>query len=234
MKVVVNERLIASRGRLGKIASLTGLAVLLAGFGFSFFPRYFYVSLLCLFLGPVFSNKGTYNLNRWVKRPRSDEVIARALKGLDDRFWLFSYVLPAEHVVLGPTGLFVIKAKPHDGDIMCEGSRWRRKFRWSYLLRIFYEESLGNPTAEVAWEAERLRKFLAQKLPEDAQVEVKEVILFTSPAARLELHSPLTPVLTAKTLKNHIRQKGAELIPQETYQKVLEVFRQHAEEIGAA
>ncbi len=234
MKVVVNERLIASRGRLGKIASLTGLAILLAGFGFSFFPQYFYVSILCLLLGLIASNIGTYNLNRWVKRPRNDEVIARALKGLDDRFWLFSYILPAEHVVLGPTGLFVIKAKSHDGEILCEGSRWRRKFRWSYLLRIFYEEGLGNPTAEVAWEAERLRKFLAKKLPEDAQVEIKEVILFTNPSVRLELRSPITPVLTAKTLKNHIRQKGTEFLPSELYRKLLEVFRQQAEDLGAA
>lgn len=232
MKVVVNEKLIASRGRLGKIASFTGLAILLAGFGFSFFPKYFYISLLCLMAGLIASNIGTYNLNRWVKRPRNDEVIARALKGLDDRFWLFSYVLPAEHVVLGPTGLFVIKAKPHDGEILCEGSRWRRKFRWAYLLRIFYEEALGNPTAEVAWEAERLRKFIAQKLPENGEVEIKEVILFTSPAARLELRSPLTPVLTAKTLKNHIRQKGAETIPPELYRKLLELFRQYSEEMG--
>lgn len=232
MKVVVNERLIASRGRLGKIASITGLAILLAGFGFSFFPQYIYISLLCLLAGLIASNIGTYNLNRWVRRPRNDEVIARALKGLDDRFWLFSYVLPAEHVVLGPTGLFVIKAKPHDGEILCEGSRWRRKFRWSYLLRIFYEESLGNPTAEVAWEAERLRKFIAQRLPENGEVEIKEVILFTSPSARLELRSPLTPVLTAKTLKNHIRQKGAETISPELYQKLLGLFRKHSEEMG--
>lgn len=232
MKVVVNERLIASRGRLGKVASFTGLAILLAGFGFSFFPKYFYVSLLCLLVGLIASNIGTYNLNRWVKRPRSDEVIARALKGLDDRFWLFSYILPAEHVVLGPTGLFVIKAKPHDGEILCEGNHWRRKFRWAYLLRIFYEESLGNPTAEVTWEAERLRKFIAQMLPEDGEVEIKEVILFTNPAARLELRSPLVPVLTAKTLKNHIRQKGAETIPPELYQKLLGLFRQYSEEKG--
>lgn len=234
MKVVVNEKLIASRGRLGKIASLAGLVILLVGFGFSFFPRYIYVSFLCLILGLLASNIGTYNLNRWVRRPRNDEVIARALKGLDDRFWLFSYILPAEHVVLGPTGLFVIKAKSHDGEILCEGNRWRRKFRWSYLLRIFYEESLGNPTAEVAWEAERLRQFIARRLPEDAQVEIKELILFTNPAVRLELRAPLIPVLTAKTLKNHIRQKGAETLPPNVYQKLLGLLRQYAEERGVA
>ncbi|HDN80915.1 MAG: hypothetical protein DRI61_00530 [Chloroflexi bacterium] len=233
MKVILNEKLIASRGRLGKIASFVGLGVLLLGFILSFFPRFFIISLICLLVGLIISNIGTYNLNRWVKRPRSDEAIARALKGLDDRFWLFSYVFPAEHVILAPSGLYVVKPKPHDGEIICEGNRWHRKFKWTRLLRAFYEEGLGNPTMEVIAEADKMRSFLSSRLPEDFEVEIKEVILFTNPAARLELKSPAIPVLTPKALKNFIRRKGEKSdFSGEQYKTLLGIFTDYAKEVG--
>ena len=233
MKVVRDEKLIASRARLGKIASFTGLGILLLGLILSFSPRLFMASLLCLLAGLIVSNIGTYNLNRWVKRPRSDEVIARALKGLDDRFWLFSYVFPAEHVILAPSGLYVVNPKPHDGEISCEGDKWRRKFKWSRLLRALYEEGLGNPTAEVIAQADKMRKFLKSRLPEDDEIEVKEIVLFTNPGARLELKAPAVPVLTPKVLKTHIRQKNKpSSLSGEQYRTLLEILKGYAEEKG--
>jgi len=233
VKVVRDEKLIASRGRLGKIASFTGLAILLLGLILSFYPPFFMASLLCLLAGLIVSNIGTYNLNRWVKRPRSDEVIARALKGLDDRFWLFSYVFPAEHVILAPSGLYVVNPKPHDGEISCEGDKWRRKFKWSRLLRALYEEGLGNPTAEVIAQADKMREFLRSKLSEEDEIEVREVILFTNPGVRLELKAPAVPVLTPKALKTHIRRKDKSSgLSGEQYRTLLKVLTEYAREKG--
>lgn len=233
MKVVRDEKLIASRARLGKIASFTGLGILLLGLILSFSPRLFMASLLCLLAGLIVSNIGTYNLNRWVKRPRSDEVIARALKGLDDRFWLFSYVFPAEHIILAPSGLYVVNPKPHDGEIYCEGTKWRRQFKWSRLLRALYEEGLGNPTAEVIAQADKMRDFLKSRLPEGEEIELKEVVLFTNPGARLKLKAPSVPVLTPKALKTHIRQKDkSSSLSGDQYKTLLEVLKGYAEEKG--
>jgi hypothetical protein len=217
MQVITNEKLIKNRARLGRGASFGGLAVLILGLAASFSPQrlltstqWLLVSFGCLFVGFVLSQVGLYHANRWVKEPRADQTLVKVLKGLDDRYQLYSYIVPAPHVLLAPFGLCVVNPKDQGGKIRCQGERWRYQAGWRrVILRFFGQEGLGNPTKEVRAEVKRLRRFLAQRLP-DEEVPIEGVVVFTNPQVELETENPAVPVLDGKQFKLFLRDLSKE------------------------
>jgi len=205
MKAITNEKLIARNAKIGTWSSLVGLAVLGIGLYISIqWQEYIALSFVCLLAGIVLSNVGLYNTNRWVKSPRPDEVLTKALKGFDRRYYLYNYVLPAGHTLLAPSGLFVIVARNHDGPISYAGGRWRQKFN---LLRAFgiLGEGVGNPIRDAEKNVLKMQKFLAKQGLE-LEVAVQPLIVFTSEKAELHVQDPPLPVLTPKGLRDFLRK----------------------------
>ena len=206
MKIVTNQRLIARNARIGTWSSLAGMAVLGIGLFISIkLPGYIALSFVCLLLGMLLSNVGLYNANRWVKRPRPDEVLTKTLKGFDQRYYLYNYVMPVNHVLLAPSGLFVIVARNHEGPISYAGGRWRQKFS---LLRAFglLGEGVGNPIHDAEKDVRKVQKWLTREIPELGEVPIQPVIVFTNEKAELNVQDPPLPVLDAKGLKEHLRK----------------------------
>ena len=227
MKVVVNEKLVKRQAAIGKWASLLGMGALLAGLFVSWrWPNQLTVSFGCLILGFILASIGTYNVNRWGKEPRADQALTKALKGFDNRHLLYHHTLPAAHVLLAPSGLFVFTVKDHYGEIRCEGEKWRHKFNWGRLLLFFGQEGLGNPTREVRGEIERLRRFLDSRLPEADDVPLEGLIVFTNPRARLELIDPAMPVVSSNKLKTFLRQLKKKRISAERRKELAEIFEE--------
>ncbi|MFB0534204.1 MAG: nuclease-related domain-containing protein [Anaerolineae bacterium] len=226
MKVITNEKLVKRQAAIGKWASLLGMGSLLAGLVVSWrWPTQIAISFACLIAGFMLASLGTYNMNRWVKEPRADQTLDKALKGFDNRHFLYHYTLPATHVLLAPSGLFVFTVKDHHGEIRCEGEKWRHKFNWRRLLLFFGQEGLGNPTREVRGEIERLRRFLDSRLPE-GDVPIEGLIVLTNPRARLELIDPAVPVVSSKKLKTFLRQLKMKRISAEQRKELAEVFEE--------
>jgi hypothetical protein len=209
MQVITNEKLIRNRARLGRWASFVGLAILILGLAASLFPQWLLVSLGCLFVGFLLSQVGIYNANRWVREPRADQTLDKILKGFDNRYYLYNYVLPARHVLLAPFGLCVINPKHQGGKIRCEGEKWRHQAGWKRILRLFGQEGLGNPTREVRAEVEKLRRFLAQRFPDD-DVPIERVVVFANPQVDLRTENPAVPVLDGKQFKSFLRSLSKE------------------------
>jgi len=229
MQVITNEKLIRNRARLGRVASFAGLGVLILGLVVSRFPQWWPVSLGCLIIGFLLSQVGIRHTNRWVKQPRADQTLEKILKGFDDRYHLYNYILPAPHVLLAPFGLCVIKPKQLGGRIRCQGEKWRHQAGWSWLLRLFGAEGLGNPTREVRAEVEKLRRFLAQRLPNDVPIE--GVVVFTNPQVDLETESPAVPALDGKQFKLFLRNLSKERpIPGSQRKQLAEILGQEAPE----
>ncbi|MFN2153822.1 MAG: hypothetical protein ACK2UX_01190, partial [Anaerolineae bacterium] len=131
MQSIVNEAKITRGARVGKIATFAGLGFLVLGLIASLMLRVgavIWISFACLLLGILVSSVGTMNLNRWVREPRADQALAQGLKGFDDRYRLYSYLLPAPHVLLSPAGLFVLTPMGQDGVIRFDGQKFRRDF----------------------------------------------------------------------------------------------------------
>jgi hypothetical protein len=209
MQVITNEKLIRNRARLGRVASFAGLAVLILGLVASFYSQWLLASFGCLFVGFVLSQVGIYHANRWVKEPRADQTLDKILKGFDDRYHLYNYVLPAPHVLLAPFGLCVIKLRQQGGSVRCRGGKWHHSIGWRRLLYLFGQEGVGNPTKEVQAEVEKLRRFLARRLPEDG-VPIEGMVVFTNPQVDLETENPTVPVLDGKQFKSFLRNHSKE------------------------
>ena len=235
MEVFVNERLVRRRARLGRYATFLGLATLAGGLVASFNQTYLYVSFAALILGFVLSQLGNYFMLRWGRKPRPDEVLDAALKGLDRRFRFYHYFLPATHVLIGPTGIYVFLVKPNAGQVRCAGRKWGRKFSVGRALLVFGEEALGNPADEVGLEMRKLTKFIADKHP-DVQLTLYGVVIFSNPKVELILTEPTVPVLQPKQLKPYLRrpsQDGGGQLDPETRKVLVELFDGAVQEASA-
>lgn len=204
MQITTNEKLIKNRARLGRIASFAGLAILVLGLVASLYSQWLLASFGCLLVGFLLSQVGIYNANRWVKEPRADQMLDKILKGFGDRYHLYNYVLPASHVLLATFGLCVINPKHQAGKVRCEGEKWHHESGWKRVLRLFGQEGLGNPTKEVQAEVEKLRRFLAERLPGE-EVPIEGGVVFTNPQVDLEIDNPSVPVLDGKQFKSFLR-----------------------------
>lgn len=211
MNIVVNEPLIRRNSQIAKFAPLIGLLVLGGGMYVSLTqPELYWATLGALIVGFILSQVGIYYVNRWGRRPRPDELLNVALKGLDGRYTLYHYTTPVSHLLVGPSGLWILMPRHQRGVISYAKGRWHQKGGNLYL-KIFAQESLGRPDLEVAGEIESLQKLLKEKLPEEKIPPIQTALVFTHPKTEVKIsdeeNPPAETVLLDK-LKNVVRKVG--------------------------
>jgi hypothetical protein len=205
VQIITNQATITRGARVGKIGVFAGLAFLLAGFVISLAFRqtqFIWISFACLIVGFLVSTVGTMNMNRWVREPRADQALAQGLKGFDDRYRLYNYVLPAPHVLLSPTGLFVLTAMGQDGTIRYDGEKFHRNFSVGRIFRMMADEGLGRPFAEGDSQVQSLHKYL-------------------------DAHDAADGV-EPKGLKKAIRKQREDKLPGSQYRQIQELFERKA------
>lgn len=228
MRVIVNEQLITKQATSARRVITIGLVLLFAAMMLSFNPRSLLAAYLIMLLGILLLNWGAIRGNKWLRDPRSDQELGKVLKGLNQGLRLYHYVLPAEHVLLSPAGLFVLLVKPQEGQISCHGGKWRHRFNLGRFLRTLFEERLGNPTKQVQLEAEKLQRFLIKHLP-DGDIPIQSIIVFSHPKAELDIVEPTVPVMHIGDLKAYLRNATAKkTLRQETLQALTDLFDEQA------
>lgn len=208
MEIISNDRLIRRNARIGQIASVTGLLVLAGGMYISFARQdLFFLSMIALLAGFGLSQIGIYFGNRWGRRPRPDELLNQALKGLDGRFSLYHYTTPTAHLLVGPAGVWVLIPRHQGGTITYDEmrKRWRQKGGNLYL-KIFAQESIGRPDLEIPAEIEALRRYLSSRLGDEDVPTVQAALVFTSDRSDLQADNAPYPTLSIKKLKEFIRK----------------------------
>jgi hypothetical protein len=226
MRTITNEARIARGARLGKIATLAGLGFLVGGLIISLVTQgspLLWLSLVCLALGLLVSSVGTFNMNRWVREPRADQALAQSLKGFDDRYQLYNYLLPAPHVLLSPMGLYVLTAMGQDGMIRCVGDKFRRDFSVGRVFRFMADEGLGKPFVEGDEQVRALKKYLEEN-EIDQDVQIQNVLVFHNPRAQLALSDPVRPVVIPKALKRAIRKQADGRLSSAQYEQLEDLF----------
>ena len=235
MRNITNVKRISRGARLAKIFTFTGLGFLVAGLAISLLVKespIVYISFVCLLLGLVASAVGTMNLNRWVREPRADQALAQGLKGFDDRYCLYNYVLPAPHVLLSPMGLHVLTAMGQDGVIRYEADKFRRDFSAWRVLRFLADEGLGKPFAEADAQTQAMQEYLAAHGAADG-VEIQNVLVFYHPKAELIVTDAPRPVVAPKGLKKALRKQGVKDLTGEQYRRLQELFEGRADSTAA-
>jgi hypothetical protein len=226
MRTITNEAKIRRGARLGKIGTLLGLGFLVVGLIISLTLQQsplLWVSFLCLLLGLLISTVGTMNMNRWVREPRADQALEQGLKGFDNRYRLYNYLLPAPHVLLSPAGLWVLTAMGQDGVIRYDGNRFHRNFSVGRVLRFMADEGLGRPFAEADGQVNAMTKYLDQH-DVGQGIEIQNVVVFYNPRAQLDVTDPPRPLVAPKALKKAIRKQQETALPEEQYQRLKALF----------
>lgn len=211
MEIITNESLIKRNARIGQIAMLAGLAVLIGGMYLSFqSPDQFSLSVAALFVGFILSQIGIYFSNRWGRQPRPDQILDLALKGLDSKYSLYHYKTPVSHLLIGPAGLWILNPKHQRGTITYKDGRYRQKGGNLYL-KIFAQEGLGRPELEIRSEEESLEKFLKDKLPDDQMPNIQSALVFTNANVNVDVSEEDNPpalTIPVTKLKDYIRKEA--------------------------
>ncbi len=236
MRIYVNEKKVRFRKRLAQVASFIGIVVLIVGMVITLRirpdnPRYtlwLAVALGALIIGFIAAQIGNYNLRHFAKRPRMDEVLDRSLKGFDDKYEMYHWLLPAEHVLLGPAGVFVFVLRDTKAPVKAVGARWKQPFSITRTLGLFGQEGLGDPVGEALAQAERLQSWIRQALPEE-DVQVEPIVFFTE-MVQITKESPVVPPLLAKDIKKYLRTRQKESrLPDRIRKALSDLFRKEAD-----
>ncbi len=119
-----------------------------------------------------------------------------------------------DHIVLGPSGVFVLETKNWSGEVTCRGDEWQRTGKRDFK---------SSPSLQVKRNAAQI-KHVVNSSPSlrVLGVWVEGIVVFTNNHATLHLNNPTVPILRLNQLADHI-----------TSQKSSGVFsRQQLEEIG--
>lgn len=203
MRIVSNEALYKRNTRLALIANLAGM-FMLVGSVFVLFnsPDQFGQYLLFLLGGAILVQVGTY-LGRWNRRP--DLALNKALDSLDSTYTIYHSRTPVPHLLLGPSGIWILLPRNTRGTITYDEQRerWRAK---SGLLARFGQEGIGNPVRDASWEAEALDRFFqkhkkGKQVPGELALRVQAALIFVDENADVQVSGAALPTAGIKRAK---------------------------------
>ena len=209
MDIIRNEKLIKRNSRIGQVTSLVGLLLLFGSLGLIWFrPDDFLYAWIAMLLGFLFSQMGIFYGTRWGRRPRPDERLDEALKGMDDRSALYHYATKVSHLLVGPFGIWVLLPRMVNGKVYWEKGRYRNRVKGAFknYLRLFGQDSMGRPELELGADIEAIRDYLKKKLPEAELPEVQGAFVVLNEMVEIEAEEAPYATVTAKKLKDAIRK----------------------------
>jgi hypothetical protein len=213
MNSVIDRPKISRRARLSNTASIGGLLVLLGSVLLPLFlPVLASISGWGMAVGLAASMLGIYYANRWVKKPRPEDSLDKALKSLSGQYYLFHYpAFPCDHILLAPSEVVVIETVNLEGVFSYKEGRWREKITIGRALRSIVEERLGDPIRIAQAAAQLLHHRLIENIAGAEDLPVKSMVVFVHPGAHLELQGADIPVVKVDKLRKHISTKGKKI-----------------------
>jgi hypothetical protein len=206
MQHYINQGLIRRNRTLGRWMMFGGLGASLVAVVISFTaPQYIFIAVGLMLAGGLISQVGTALYNRFGRSPRIDEVVDHSLKGLDDQYAVFHYLLGAKHVLLSPAGALAIIPRIERGEITAENGRWfqdppRRRISLGHRKR-----ELKDLVPETVRGIRQLGRSLARHLPEHEPIHVDALVMFLADDAQIEAGEDSLLVAHRKKVKGLLR-----------------------------
>ena len=207
MRHVLDAGKVKRYATISRVLSFGGMGIMGIGLVVSFRQSTRLDGVLGLFLaGMIASQLGIPMRNRWDRHPRIDELLDRALKGLDSRFAIFHYSLGASHVVICPAGIFALLPRFEDGEVEYRDGRWVRTVQKRGRLRRGGIRRIDGLDRQAAGEAERLQRRLVRKLGQAQIPPVDSLVVFLHAAAEIRPDRAPTRAVHLKKLKDTLRR----------------------------
>lgn len=222
MKIISNTKLINRNKKIGQILTFSAIAVLVLGLILSLNGKVENItySYLALIVGFLVSQFGIYFSNKFGRSPRPDEQVSAALKGLDDRYSLYHYASSVSHLLVGPSGVWVLLPFNQPGTITYEKGKYKQK-GGSWYLKLFAQEGLGRPDKEAEYALDDIKKFFSRQMDADSVPTVNSLLLFTNPKAVVKAPDAPFATVEADKVKDFLRKKAKDnAFPLEKVEKV--------------
>ncbi|MGA3289111.1 MAG: nuclease-related domain-containing protein [Candidatus Bathyarchaeia archaeon] len=101
-----------------------------------------------------------------------------------------------DHIILGPTGIFVLETKNWSGDITCNGDEWQRPGKGNFK---------GSPSLQVKRNAAKIKNLIdSSQAFRSLGIWVEGIVVFTNNHATFHLNNPTVLILKLPQLPNHI------------------------------
>ncbi len=221
MRIETNHTLVRRNRRLAQYLFFVSIAVLVGSFiyvnsqalggtlpdpGTLEGTLYLLLPALVLPFGVISSMISVRMTNNWIRQPRPELALQAGLKGLSNRSVLYNYLhMPLRHLLICPQGVFAITTRFQNGSYQVDGERWKtQESVFSRFTSFFRRDGIGHPASEARSQAARMQSLL----PEG--IEVRPLIVFVDPSARLEVSDSPVPVLFADSkrepnIRDHLR-----------------------------
>lgn len=138
-----------------------------------------------------------------------EDAIINVLRRFDDSHFLINdVVLPSsrgnvDHVLLTPKGIFVLETKHWEGEIICRGDEWHRRYHKGFFFTKDFDA--GSPSRQVKMNAFNLSKLIESRLFYNTfRIWVEGIVVFTNPKVRLKLIESSVAVLQLEDLYDYI------------------------------
>ncbi len=221
MKVFINRQKVNTRARLSNLASIGGLVLLLASVVVPLvIPSWSGSAYVLMIVGMGVAMIGIYFANRWVRKPRPEDSLSKALKSFDDHYRIYHYShLPCDHVILTPTGVVILEVYNIGGSFTYHQGHWKEAMTVGRALRYIVEERVGNPIALMQQIEIDLKDLLEKELGPGISVPIKSIVVFTHPAVELNVKGAPIPVCKVDKLRKQIPLQAPRLMP-DVYEKL--------------
>jgi len=259
MRIYTNEKFIEKRTKLGRRTSMAGLVILMIGMAASFSPGFIagwetsnpdlyntfwaqwlvgggwlFVSMGALLIGFLLGQIGNANVRSFAAHPRADQVIAKALKGFDDRNHLYAWAEPTDLVLAGPAGIFAFVTRGIGGNVTIRDGKVKQPFSIRRLIFAFGQEPAGLPGEEAQGDANKLGAWLSEQIGNDEPVAVQPLVVFTNENVQLDVQDSDVPIIHYKQLKQHLNKEiRGKRLDKTTLTKSVESLDAEAERRGA-
>lgn len=221
MKIYIDRQKLNGRASLANLASVGGLVILLASVVVPLFaPGTATLSLILLILGASTAMVGIYLANRWIRKPRPEESLDKALKAFDDHYRLYHFpALPCDHVLLTPSGVTAFEVVNLSGSFSYRDGRWKEAMTIGRALRYMVEPRVGDPLVVARAQVEELGQHFQKEVGADVVVPIKALTVFTHPGVELEIEAASFPACRIEKLRKQSTLDAARLSP-EVYDKL--------------
>ncbi len=232
MRIYTNDKFIQKRTKLGRRTSMIGLVILMIGMAASFSPGvisgwqtsnpdlyntawaqwlvgggWLFVSMGALLIGFLLGQIGNANVRSFATSPRADQVVAKALKGFDDRNHLYAWAEPTDLVLAGPAGIFTFVTRSISGKITIRDGKIKQPFNIRRLIFAFGQEPAGLPGEEAQGDANKLGAWLSEQIGNETPVSVQPLVVFTNDKAELDVQGSDVPIIHYKQLKQFLNKE---------------------------
>lgn len=91
-----------------------------------------------MMIGVLILFEGYQKGSSWIKGENGEKTVSKRIEGLPKGYYIFDNVtIPngkgnIDHLVIGPTGIFLIETKNYSVSFQIYGDKWERKNRFSY------------------------------------------------------------------------------------------------------